>query len=168
MNKYSRLLVIVGTFLIATVGQVYAGYLHWMIDQGSIASGTSYAMLKVDGPGGSQYLTNANLGGSGTMYYPDTELGWEFAPQFSEVSKSMLTDSYRFIIELYGVGGEQLSIFNAYLGGQITDEYYGPGSGADATDIYVFENQNIPEPTSGMLMLFGLGLLALRRKQKKA
>lgn len=164
-------LFILLAFVAAFSTQVNAGYIHWMIDEGSVASDTSYAMLKVQGPsGGPSYLVNYNQGAaSGELKYgPDKNLGWAFAPQFSQVMQSMLTSDYKFIIELYDSSDRLLSTFAEYEGSLLAGGYYGSGSGPDSTDIFVFENQNIPEPTSGMLMLFGLGLLALRRKQKKA
>lgn len=167
MNRLLNYLLVVIAFSFASVHEVQGGYIHWLIDDASVSSETSYAKLRIEGAGvDSPYLTSGNLGADTDRYYANN-LGWKWTPQFSQIAQNFLTSDYKFIIELYDAADGLLSTFNEYTG-DILARTYGPGAGADSKDYFIFENQNIPEPTSGMLALFGLGLLALRRKQKKA
>lgn len=161
--------------MVLTAGFAHAGLMHWMIDPDSIVAGTDYAMLKVVGPegGNGTYLVDGYFPEYNT-YLPNTSGSWSDPVaggvwQWSVVNPEMMTSEYKFIIELYNSSGTQLSVFNEYYGDLIAASgAYSAGGGPDSLGIFVFSNQNIPEPTSGMLALFGLGLLALRRKQKKA
>lgn len=154
-------LVAVGMMSAACADPTMDSYLYWMLDDTSVVEGTTYAKIKwLDNESGDGYLVNANYGAKAgeENFYPDFTLG-----QYAQIGSTMLNDNYRFIVELYNDDGK-LSSLNAVLGSWIKGS-----TGSDVLSITGnAANMAVPEPTSGMLALLGFGLMALRRKQKKA
>ena len=143
-----------------------SSYLYWMTENLSdFGSGWNYAKVAYnDGNGGTGYL------GLGTIDDP-SEFGNnllnpldEFTMMRVAIGSVELANSYTFALELFNddksVGISQwLAYDTGFIGGGSFDP-----SKTEAT----FGGFHIPEPTSGLLMMMGFGLLALRRKQKKA
>lgn len=130
-------------------------YLYWMVENPSVAGGsvpsTEYTFARLSATDGNEIESLALLDGS-------TGKSW------ADVSKYAGTDT-SFFVELlnddYDVMTAQKNIGTyADLSNYIKD------SAMDMTQTAINVNSfNVPEPTSGLLMLLGVGLLGLKRKK---
>ncbi len=87
---------------------------------------------------------------------------YTFVPQIQEAMRS--GETYIAIVAFLGDGGDKFRVFEstADTEGSLTFKpEYGPEIGGTAGD---WTAAAIPEPTTGVLMLFGLACLALRRR----
>lgn len=112
-----------------------------------------------------------------TMLWVDTSgTGPVYAgPAMSRVSDALLTDDYLFTMELgyYDGNGEWFSVAmsSSIDGGTLMDKFVStedmmvPGHLDWRPDAHVFD---VPEPSSGMLVLLGCALMGLRRKRRGA
>jgi len=146
---------------------VVDSYLYWMVDGAKYNSSPiafDFATVSVDG--GSSYLN---------LYDGETSLGSGMAGA-SENGGYWSTDAYyagydssspytTFLVELWNgstdsktrVGWQSYALSS--IGAYIASGMNQVGSPLTVTDV-------VPEPTSGLLMLFGLAALALRRRRK--
>ena len=95
-----------------------------------------------------------------------------------EVSSSKFTAGTSYDLAILIMKGDDFVIsgaqsFTAYATGvdEPTNAAFGPGQGSSPTSAWGPKSGgggggDIPEPTSGLLLLVGAGMLALRRKQK--
>ena len=130
-------------------------YLYWMVDNPTVAGGSvpasEYKFARLSATDGNEIESLALAGGS-------TGTSW------ADVSAYANTD-YSFFVELlnddYDVMTAQKNIGTyAELSNYIKD------SAMDMTQMAINVNSfNVPEPTSGLLMLLGVGLLGLKRKK---
>lgn len=152
-----------GVVSVATADPAMDSILYWMLDDSKVAAGTEYLTIKWEGGDSFGYLVNANYGATDgeTKFYPDFTVG-----QYAQIGSTMLNDQYKFIVELFADGGsDPLASYTGYgnmLAGSVGSDMFAITS--DPVNL----GSAVPEPTSGMLALLGFGLLALRRKQKKA
>ena len=164
MKKLLMSLTLLGTF--AAMSAKGDSYLYWFVNQEDGGSSTlfNYAELSaVDADGKKTWLqTTAAVQYSGA----ETGYGYDTVRNGQGISLSQLGDptAYSFLVELYA--GESwksqstLTYKAIYDAGGIYDHLAPTGAGA-AT----FTTFSVPEPTSGLLMLFGLCGLALKRKR---
>lgn len=158
-------------------------YLYWMIDDSiTWEEGTtttpSYdaARIGVTGSDGTIYLSlyneNGNgVGGTGTTI----SLGETAFPMYAYagIASTYQTTGYSFFIELLNDGKavgrsnssssldwSALASYTTSTLGNTSVPANSPWNGG------TFTTAVIPEPTSGLLMLFGLSALALRRKRQ--
>lgn len=152
-----------GVVSVAAADPAMDSILYWMLDDSKVAAGTGYLTIKWEGEGSAGWLVNANFGASDgeTKFYPDFTVG-----QYAQIGSTMLNDQYKFIVELFADGdSDPLASYTGYgnmLAGSVGSDMFAITS--DPVNL----GSAVPEPTSGMLALLGFGLLALRRKQKKA
>ena len=141
-----------------------ASYLYWMADASGL-SDVSYAKVHaygLDGKTSVGYLTVPAQAGGGEKFSPNVP-DTLFLEEFAAIGSTMLSDSYNFQLELYGADDKVkwLSSMVAKSDAAIGSTWQEAGGSPT-----VFGGFQIPEPTGGLLMMLGFGLLALRRKQK--
>jgi len=162
-------------------------YIYWLQDtangDGSVdVSGTYKAKLvAMSGStweyGAGTYLTLYKAGEGGT---PNTSASYDSAmvnlaeggntPRYANITSILGTGSYTYFVELFN---EQNQIFARSTTGLSSDEasayVYTSDTGmaipANGFTAPVFMAAAAPEPTSGLLLLLGSALLALRRKR---
>lgn len=148
--------------LSASVVAADTSYLYWMTDNLSGFKGEDWSYAKVaydNGTGTDAYIYLNN----GEQFLTTDTLGGEFMMMQVALGSVVLADSYKFALELFNSSDEAVGISSWITpdASAFGDEIMAPGQAT-------FTGFQIPEPTSGLLMMMGLGLLALRRKQKKA
>ena len=97
----------------------------------------------------------------------DPNLGMSFYEQYARFDGPG-GDNYAFVMELFNDVGEGIARSAVITWQQAVENgsiVSGFGSGHSEAQFNTFL---IPEPTSGLMVLFGFSLLALRRKQKLA
>lgn len=170
--------IIKSLVLTAAMGLVSAAmadgssYLYWMLEDtqdSTLMESWSYARVKVvdadadESADGVAYLVSAS-NGDVTKFGKEGEDGIGYIDKtLTTIGSTYLSDSYKFIAELYNSGDKVVGLSNAILGGSIN-----AGTSALGLSSNEFTGVHVPEPTSGMLALIGFGLLALRRKQEIA
>lgn len=146
-------------------------YLYWMVDNsGSAKSDYSFAYAVLNGTdaGGSTQKIAIN-----PSYNPE---GYEGGPVYGvdSVGSGFKTDAIwtanlgdtaytSFFVELYNDSDQllgtssPLSSYESYIKQSVTSMTAGTA--------YTFSTFSVPEPTSGLMLLFGIGLLGLKRKK---
>lgn len=163
MNMVKSVLLVA---VIALASAVRAeSYLYWMVDSSSASAyDWDYAAIKV--------VNDGNRVGYLTMdkekkFYADgaNGIGGAWASLGSYES-----NTYSFIVELYSdENGWQAQTSSAIAYQALSDGGYLYNSMPSGGNKLVFGNftSSAPEPTSGVLMLIGVSVLALRRKSVK-
>ena len=165
----TMLLVLAASFM------AKAELLYWMIDQSSAEDPIDFALAKIvavpSSGGGNIYLT---IGEEGDDFvwaqepYDANGLGQSTGVVFTDISSLSGTD-YSFFIELYSdVTGQDVlvGVSEAAMYSQLSESIYQNGMDYIPTISKAWAPAiNVPEPTSGVLMLFGLAALGLRRRR---
>ena len=145
-----------------------ADALYWQVDEGSTTESFQYAILNVTDGTTATRLAGASAEGTAPNQYVSL--------QNTDIS-SYASSGYSFFVELanYNNGswevvtsGTPVSYDNLVSGGYVAATFqqglaisqsggYNLGAGAAA----------VPEPTSGLLLLIGGAMLALRRRRQK-
>lgn len=147
----------------SVVAADHPSYLYWMTDSLSGFQGQedwSYAKVAYGNGTGTDAYSYLN---NGERFSTTDTLGGEFMMMQVALGSVVHPDSYKFALELFNSTGVAVGISSWITPDAIAfgDEIMAPGQAT-------FTGFQIPEPTSGLLMLLGFGALALRRKQKKA
>ena len=168
MKNMFKVVAVALASLVAVTAKADA--LYWQVDEGSTDQEFQYAILKVTGGGLSDPLQLAGAAAEGTA--PNQYV----SVQNTDIS-SYASSGYSFFVELanYNNGswevvtsGTPVSYDNLVSGGYVAATFqqglaisqsggYNLGAGAAA----------VPEPTSGLLLLIGGAMLALRRRRQK-
>ncbi len=143
-----------------------ADALYWQVDEGSTTESFQYAILNVTDGTTATRLAGASAEGTAPNQYVSV--------QNTDIS-SYASSGYSFFVELanYNNGswevvtsGTPVIYDNLVSGGYVATSFqqglnisrgYNLGAGAAA----------VPEPTSGLLLLIGGAMLALRRRRQK-
>lgn len=163
--------------MLANVASAEDSYLYWMVSDANMG-GTDfnfeYAKVKVIPVEGNDYYLNiydtatSTDTGYSELYSDlgDPNSSESFVPVFSGTFSSDNVNS--FIVELFNDQDEQIGwqtySWDAAQGYVFSGNNLSGGTGIDALVVSAVT----PEPTSGVLMLLGGALLALRRKKKVA
>ncbi len=156
-----------------------AGVLYWMVDQSRSDDPIDFTYAKIvaiPGSGGENvYLTVGSEGGAALVANEvaadeteQTLVGRSTGVAYTDLSGLSGTD-YSFFIELYSMAtGQEVMVGKSDIAAynQLTASIYENGmSTLPSLDRAWAPAINVPEPTSGVLMLFGLAALGLRRKR---
>ena len=145
-------------------------YLYWMTPEANV-NGFEWTTARIGvsqgiWPTGSFITSYSDGFGNEIPGYPD-EANTGFIANLGQYSGS----EFSFWIELLNDttvvahSSEGLSYDYLYSQGYIFKESMDPSGGDKAWSVTSFTAGPVPEPTSGILSLFGLALLALRRKK---
>ena len=135
-------------------------YLYWMLEDSPVQF--AYAKLLAEGADGKTigYLTMGN-----SSYEVVASAGPSFIslnPIYSMLPSGYDLTKLRFIVELYGT--DQTVVASSYASYSALQEFIYSDMSTTGITPYHF-TASIPEPSGGILMLFGFGLMALRRKR---
>jgi len=141
-------------------------YLYWMIDTYNEYGDWDYARIQVvqNGTKIGNFLTFGDTPYSEIGTSPANTIGANYANLGSFVG-----DNYSYILELYSdstgwvAENKNAITYNALLAADAI--YNGGGSGSTAFDFSGTEFTNVPEPTSGLLVVLGCALIGLRRRR---
>lgn len=147
-----------------------ASYLYWMTEGSQYWSHEGWTSAKVlcykEGQKGEPMEIGVN-GVDSDGYGQNLRNPYgEFSTMLAivPIGSTVLGNSYKFALELLNDQGKvvRISDWVAY-----DASYFGSQSLPSSSQM-LFKGFQVPEPTGGLLVMMGFGLLALRRKQKKA
>lgn len=147
-------------------------YVKWVIDEAgsSFPNGFSYASLfygQKDALASSTLLYSYNMQTGGETEFPSN---WEKGDGFQVADVGMLAWDYSdcdFFAVAYDSDDAVLALSDNVIAGSDIDLYRlndGVGDVPDFSKETMTFTFSVPEPTSALLLLFGLGALALKRK----
>ena len=150
---------------------VHADYLYWMVDQDPSdqdAVEFMYARIAVSGSGVEvgTYLADSS-GNSRFVWsgFPDVGLtGFSTLAGYVDLA-SYGAEGYSFAVELYNTANEVVGIGNVETYNSLRNFVYGDMQHTGIDPWVVNSLQSVLEPTSGMLILVGTALLALKRRK---
>ncbi len=160
MTSMKKVLLLAAVAVGALTGS--AGTLYWQVgDSGYTGSDAAYAALYATTAGsdaamlvdGDYSLANGNTG--------------PFASDLGETTGA----TYSFFVELYNASGDTVFVGDSANYDTLVSSGYVSTSGV-LTPTYAgaswaaVQTGSVPEPTSGVLLLVGAGMLALRRRRR--
>lgn len=161
MKNAFKVLVVASTFLVAFT--VNAGTLWWQVDAGTTDQAFTMAILNVEGGNlaGPQRIAGANAEGTAPDQY--------VAVQNTDISNYSSSD-YSFFVELVNGTVDNVVTKGASVNYTDLQQYIATGfmdGSALAAGFNMWAGAAaIPEPSSGLLLLMGGAMLALRRRRQ--
>lgn len=141
-----------------------ADLLYWMVDDTKLSDsfkGYSYAGVAVAGTEDHLIITDENGAPLGGWKVKSSAFDGE--GQFADFGSYGAGSSY--LIELFNEGNDCIGVSQTLTYDQLAPYIGKGGVGKDALTPWNGGAFTVPEPTSGLLTLCGLALLALRRKR---
>ena len=155
-------------------------YLYWMINKDELANYSSYDNVRIkavnggtetylniySGPSSDSFSYHAagdNISSIGTDQVQDA-IDWGEGFYASLAGLSGLS-SYSFIVELWNDNNFLAQSFGDGTYGAVSAYIYSGGISAPPATPWIATSFDIPEPSSGLLMLLGMAGLALRRRK---
>lgn len=185
----SLLAVMLLAFVACRVLADEAGVLLWMVDnpeivdRGSVAgyvspeglSATAARVVATDSDGASVYLNLCYDAGDGDFVVTDISLAsltsdYRAGPLWASFSGLDNPESFFYAIELGTVsdgGWTALAVSDVYTFAQL-DRFTSYDAMSVPVDIWMPHSYSVPEPSSGLLLIMGMAVLALRRKGKRS
>lgn len=187
-----RFLIAILLLLVSPLAPVRAdeaGALLWMvdcpeiIDRGSVdgyvspegMSVTAARVVATDADGASVYLNLCYDGGDGDFVVTEISLAaltsdYRAGPLWASLAGLSNAESYTYAIELGTMDGGMwnvLAVSDAHSFSQL-DTFIQYDAMSVPVDIWCPHSYSVPEPSSGILLLVGAALLALRRKEVRS
>ncbi len=165
--KTVKIFSVLAIALAATAARAEDSYLYWMVSDANYNNSTiEFAYARIKAEGSDSYLnlyapgaTASSISALASTAYP----GMSASTDGGAFAKFDYSSATTFLVELWNsdgsVVGWQSYSYDAWKNFVYTST--GAGSVSPLT-----VSQVVPEPTSGLLMLFGLAGLALRRKRR--
>lgn len=152
MKKLLMSLAVIGACA-AMSAKADGSYLYWMVDQSAYTFDTAY-LWAVDSDDGTKVaFRDASVAIDGTSTSPDRRFPID------------VTDAanYSYLVELYADNHWVAQSASPLTWETVQTGLYQPTQTIKPVAFTSFTN--VPEPTSGMMLLLGMGLLALKRKK---
>lgn len=162
MKKLLMSLALLGTFAAMTAKGDGDSYMYWMVENATYSNGDTFSFYAAE-------LVAVDKDGNSTVVGASFGDGGNAAKNVSANVTPFQGDDWKFFVELYASAGDDnpftrstsgITYSQAFANGAIYDHTTATGAG-----VQTFNTFNVPEPTSGLLMLFGLCGLALKRKR---
>lgn len=138
-------------------------YLYWMVDNSGDALSNydfAYAVLKGTTAGGVDEIEVYGQDGATGV---DSQSGGRTT---LATWSANISDYGSFFVELYNDSGTLLGTSSSIIDRTMLADYIKTGvTSMTASSAYAFNTFSVPEPTSGLMMLLGIGLLGLKRKK---
>lgn len=147
-------------------------YLYWMLDADpNDPVQFTYAKVAVEGDNIDKFFLTVGDTGEEVVFDYDALLSQGYSTSLADLYSKLPADNLdqlSFYIELYGfddrvVGTSQGATYSELFEAKAIYEEMGTG-GVEGLYHFVASSRT-PEPTSGLLVLLGMGALALRRKR---
>lgn len=170
--------IVLTVFLMLALA-VRADYLLWQVNQTEAKEPVSFAFARLTVKGNGvevgTYLPQAGTNGKTDVVhatFPEPENGLATLASYADLGE-YANSAYSFAVELYAFEGNTASLVGVsdYVRYDEMKEKFHVYSDMSLSGINPFVYgtfQSVPEPTGGLLLLMGLGALALRRKRAVA
>ena len=158
---------IVGGMMACASAVSMADTLYWQVADQS--QPFSYAMVYKTTTPGSDGTAVAGALADGVTALESAQSGTKVSPITSDIGTD--NSGYYFYVELFNYANESLGSVNKNYPWSynelVSSGYISPTGGSIATPISAgaLDGGAVPEPTSGMMLLIGASLLALRRRR---
>ena len=164
--KTIKLIAVLALTFAASAASAADSYLYWMVEDATYGGSDvdfEYATISVDG--GSSYLSLYSPGASSseTQYLLSNGGNASYGAP-SGVYAGFTGEVSSFLVELWNDSDARVG-WASYNYNSLAEYIYKTTSGGVATTPFGVTDV-VPEPTSGLLSLFGLAALALRRRRR--
>lgn len=157
MNALKYIAVAVAVLALGSAVADEDNYIYWMVENAHYYEepgyGIPFAYATISVDGGATYLSPAAA---------SDETGFSTDGVYSGAFDS--ANATTFLVELWAAGSDERVGWMRYSAAALSDYFYqNAGTHGEGSPFVV--SAVVPEPTSGLLSLFGLAALALRRKR---